>query len=494
MRKFHKSCFPSNLLQRVAQNIKTENLIQQTDTILVAVSGGPDSIALLHLLLELKTKMFRGLGVAHLNHGLRSWEADRDADFVSQLCRRLNLRLHLKKMDVRKVARREKLNLEEAGRNCRYHFFNTIIKERNYSKVALAHHADDNAELVLMHLLRGSGMLGMSGMAFIRDHIFIRPLLNITRNDIMDYIKVNQLSYITDASNLDLRYTRNHIRHKLIPTLQRDYNPNITSALNTLATVARSEEEWMSRTTASIYYSALLNKNPDGITLSSNKLRQMHKAVARRVIRKALFELKGGLRRIGLLHIESILNLTDQEHRYRQLNLPGGLTIELEAGSLKFLRKEKKEHLITNNQSKDSTVSFSYDVIKPEDGPVHVYIGELDYYFKFSIMDYNPAISMSETGQNIAFFDMDLLVFPLAIRNPKPGDRFSPIGLNGSQKLKKFFINIKVPRSKRKSIPIVVSGENIIWIAGYRIGNVCKAHAQTKLLLKAEFFLPNPQQ
>jgi tRNA(Ile)-lysidine synthase len=484
---------PNALLGRVAKFIQSEKLIGPDDSVLAGVSGGPDSIALLYMLLMLQPHMFRTLGAAHLNHGIRSSEANRDAEFVSNLCRTLNIPFHVKKIDVGTYACKKKLNLEEAARICRYDFFRSLIQNEGYTKVALGHQANDNAELVLMHILRGSGTLGISGMSAIRDETFIRPLLKVTQSEIMDFITTNRLNHVFDSTNFNIAFTRNRIRHRLIPTLKREYNPNIITALNTLATVVQDEDEWMSQITKSFFLKILLKRKFQKIILAANELQKIHRAFARRVLRQALFELKGNLRRINLVHIESILNLLSFPKGYQQLNLPDGILVEHEYNSLRLSIVNSVSKQIRSFHLKDSKNCFRYIVHEPKNNPIIIHITEIDYYIKFSVINQKFDSLLDEAGQNIAFFDMDRLIFPLIIRNPKSGDRYSPLGMNGTQKLKNYFINAKVPRSQRKYIPILVSGDHIIWIAGHRLSHISRIRSITKRILKAEICLPKTQ-
>ena len=490
MQNFNKFRFPNALLGRVAKFIQAENLIQSDDSVLAGVSGGPDSIALLYILLMLQPHIFRTLGVAHLNHGIRSSEADRDAEFVSNLCCTLNVPFHAKKIDVGTYACNKKLNLEEAARICRYDFFKSLIQNEGYTKIALGHQANDNAELVLMHILRGSGTVGISGMSAIRDKMFIRPLLKVTQSEIMDFIATNRLNYVFDSTNFDITLTRNRIRHRLIPTLKREYNPNIVTALNTLATVVQDEDEWMSQRTESFISKILLKRKFQKIVLAANELQKIHRALARRVLRQALFELKGNLKRINLVHIESILNLLSFPKGYQQLNLPDGILVEHEYNKLQLSIVNPVSKHIQSVHLKNSKNYFRYIAHKPKNNPIIIHITEIDCYIKFSITDQKVGRILDEAGQNIAFFDMDRLIFPLIIRNPNTGDRYSPLGMSGTQKLKDYFINAKVPRSQRKDIPILVSGDHIIWIIGHRLSHISRIRSSTKRILKVEICLP----
>lgn len=487
MQSPNKLNIPNTLLRRVVKTIKDEWLITPEDSVLAAVSGGPDSVTLLHILQTLQPLMFCKLGVAHLNHCIRPTEADRDSQFVFDLCGSQNLPFHGRKIDVPAYARKHNLNLEEAGRICRYNFFKSLHQTEGYTKIALGHHADDNAEQVLMFLLRGSGPAGISGMPAMRENRYIRPLLQVTRIEIMEYIDANRLDYVSDSSNLNTKHTRNRIRHHLIPTLKREYNPKIITALNTLAAVIRDEDEWLAQETDTVFNNAIVQRKPTAVILSANCLQTLHQALVRRVLRKSLEELTGNLRRIRLQHIEAIRNLLEKEKGYRRLNLPGGILVEIQNRKLRISDGHHDSKHSAHESLKSSPFFFRYSVNQPQDKPLKITIAELKSYFKFSVIDRNISNLRPEAGQNTAFFDMDRLTFPLIIRNVIAGDRFAPLGLKGTQKLKKYFINTKVPRLKRKYIPVVQSGDQIIWIAGYRCSHFSRIRSETKRILKAEF-------
>ena len=488
MQKFDKFQFSNTLLHRVSQYIQAENLIQSEDSVLVGVSGGPDSVTLLHILKALQPYMFRSLGVSHLNHCIRSSESDRDAEFVSNLCCSLNIPFHGSKKDVSLYAHKNKMNLEEAARKCRYDFFRSLIQNEGYTKIALGHQANDNAELVLIHLFRGSGTKGVSSMPAIRDNKVIRPLLKVTQPEIMAYIASHRLMHVYDSTNFDITLTRNRIRHRLIPMLENEFNPKIVKALNAFAAVSQSEDEWMSRITESFFSKILLEKKRGKIILAANELHKTHRALARRALRYALIELKGDLRRIYFGHIESILALLSSQKGYRRLNLPGKILVERVYDQLQLqLLTTISSHLKGEQSFKNPTHFFKYVVPKPKDEPLTINISEIDCSIEFFIAHQDITTILDQAGHNIAFFDMDRLVFPLTIRNTRPGDRYAPLGMGGTQKLKDYFINTKVPYTQRKYIPILLSQDRIIWIAGHRLSRIGRIRSDTKRILKAEF-------
>jgi tRNA(Ile)-lysidine synthase len=222
---FVNSHLVKRILRAVDRTLRTHCMLQNADAVLVAVSGGADSVALLHILLELAPKYSLRMAIAHLNHGLRQKESDRDEAFVASLAKQLELPFYVGREDVRGYRQRHRLSIEDAARQVRYRFYNSVAVNYGYGKIALGHHGDDNAELILMNLLRGSGPLGLSGISPVRDGKIVRPLINLRRSEIMDYVAAKNLDYVTDSSNWDLKFRRNKIRTRLIPQLKSGYNP-----------------------------------------------------------------------------------------------------------------------------------------------------------------------------------------------------------------------------------------------------------------------------
>ena len=233
------------ILRKVEHTLITRRMVQAGDTVLVGVSGGPDSVALVHIMLDLAPKFSFQVAIAHLNHDLRRDESARDEAFVVFLAEQLNLPVHVERQDVRRHQKNYRLSLEEAARQVRYRFYDAIASKFGYEKIALGHHADDNAELILMYLLRGSGPLGLSGIPPLRDARIIRPLMDIKRTEILDYIAAKSLDCVVDSSNRDSQYLRNRIRNRLLPQLKAEYNPKLVESLNRLASILDAEERWI---------------------------------------------------------------------------------------------------------------------------------------------------------------------------------------------------------------------------------------------------------
>lgn len=465
------------VLRTVRDTIARYEMFAPGDKVLIGVSGGPDSVALTHILKTIAAEYDIRLAIAHLNHGLRGLESDRDAEFVDALAGKLRLPFYLEKRDVRAFQRQRRLSPEEAARRIRYEFYKAVAIQNGFDKIALGHHRDDNAELILMNLLRGSGPLGLSGIAPVRNGRIIRPLIHLKRTEILDYISARGLAYVTDSSNTDPAYRRNQIRQHLIPMLKEAYNPGIVDSLNRLGELVRAEDRWMDQALEPIFRKCVWLDTNAQISLALAALRDLDVAAARRIIRKAVLGVKQDLRSITFRHVDSVLKLAQQGQRCGSLNLPGGLLVVREAETL-TIKKERRG-------SRTEQDEYRYTVAGPGTTP----IPEAGAAIRLVDIGCDDVPDFRQLGKTRALFDRDSLHFPLIIRNFRPGDRFSPLGVSGTQKLKKFFINNKVPPSQRKVCPLLLSAEKIVWIAGHRIDNSAKIGPHTKRVLMGELLL-----
>ena len=473
------------ILRTVEQTVDTYRMVRAGDTVLVAVSGGPDSVALVHILLTLAPKFSFQVAMAHLNHCLRKNESARDEAFVVSLAERLKLPAHVDKQDVRRYQKRHNLSLEEAARQVRYRFYGDIAARFGYDKIALGHHSDDNAELVLMYLLRGSGPLGLSGIPPMRDNTIIRPLINLKRLDIMNYISAKELEYVVDSSNRDSQFLRNKIRNRLIPEIKDEYNPKLIDSLNRLASVLGAEEEWIERLIQPIYKKTVVFEKQNRLGLEVDELNKEPIAVQRRLIRKAILQVKGNLRRVAFTHVEAAVRLARNGPPSGMLDLPDQIRICRDQDVLLISKELQKQIHPVAGPLSSKGLRYAYELPKPGE----IVIKEADLKIRFSEISVAHEYDWRHSGHRVALFDMDKVRFPLAIRNFCPGDRFSPLGMRGTQKLKKFFIDHKVSRTERTKCPIVLSQNKIIWVVGHRLDNSVKIEPQTRRVLKAELSL-----
>lgn len=330
------------------------------EAVLVCVSGGPDSMALLHLLMDISKDMALFMGVIHLNHGLRGAASDGDADFVRSLVQKMNLPFFERKADVKAFAKSRRLSLEDAARQVRYAYFQEIADAHYYKKIALGHHADDVAELMLMNLMRGGGPQGLSGIPPVRDGRFIRPLIDVSKAQIQIFLDKSGIAYVTDASNQDIRHRRNRIRHHLIPLLQDHYNPDISKTLSRLADVMREENQWLDNLTTPHFHNCRIAETKDRLVFSLAGVKELARPIARRVIRQGILQIKGDLRRIGFAHINAILDLMETPYSgataERELHLPDKIKIKVDKDRLviKKVKAPFRRAAVSQKQAKIS--------------------------------------------------------------------------------------------------------------------------------------------
>lgn len=477
----------TGLIKAVKATIIKHSMLEPGDSVLAGVSGGADSIALVYILLKLSPELGLRLGIAHFDHGLRTGESDRDAEFVASVAKNLNLPCYSKKANVKKFSIHHKLSIEEAGRILRHKFLSETARKNGFDKIALGHQKDDMAETVLINILRGSGPRGISGIPPKRDMV-IRPLTDISRSDIEYFLQSENIAHITDSSNMDTRFLRNRIRHCLIPLLASEYNSEIVENLNRTAEIIRDEQTWLDSMTDPLFKKIQLPGDLLHIRLSIPELKKMPLAAARRIIRKAVFEIKGNLHGVGFKHMDAVLELIISENKNFQIDFPGPVRIRRENTTLEIVRR--------NNQGRGKTVTrqngiqeplFEYVITNPQT----VFVRETDQLIQLTELSSHEVSWLKKSNSYAAdpkeaYMDMVSLCYPLLVRSFRPGDRFRPLGLSGFQKLKKFFIDRKVPFSQRKNIPILECSGKIIWVAGYRIDDAVKIKSSTQKVLKAK--------
>lgn len=347
------------------------NMLSADDRVLAAVSGGPDSVALILGLLHLRSRYGLTLGVAHLNHLLRGNAADEDEVFVRSLADSFGLPMHSERRDVATFSADRRLSLEEAGRQARYEFFLRIANRHGYTRIATGHNRNDNAEMVLINLLRGSGLKGLSGIPPIRNHIFIRPLIQTARQAILDFLSAAGRDFRTDTSNADPAFLRNRVRGNLIPFLQSGFNPDIIGTLNRLSRLARMEDDCLDAEAENRYRECRTAREERSVCLSRTKLSGLAPAMQNRVVRKALLDVKKDLRRISFGHVHDILNFCLERASGNSLDLPGQIRVYKKKDRL-LIQKENRPLRELGRQEKHgkkSCISERDDYINKLDTP-----------------------------------------------------------------------------------------------------------------------------
>lgn len=449
------------MLNKVEKTIQKFNLIEPHDRVLVAVSGGADSLALLHCLYRLRDKYALTLIVAHLNHSFRGKDADSDAEYVRQLSQKLGLDHVIKKINVPELLAKKSVSPQEGAREIRYAFLKNTAQQYNCNKVALGHHLDDQAETVLLNLIKGAGLDGLKGIVPKRG-IYIRPMIEIKKTELEKYCDEHHLSICIDASNYQDIYLRNKIRNKLLPWLVEEFNPNIVEGLANTAEIVRAENDYLEQL-------AQMKERDCRVKLDTEKNKgewstegfdKMHISLQRRLIRLITSLVTGESQKLPYNHVEKVRSLILNKISGNVLELPGKIVAIYQYERLKILKKEEYYY------SKEP-VEFCYEL----NIPGSVRINEINTVVESRIIS---------PWENMEYFELNhrkeaiISIDPddsLIIRNRRPGDKINPIGMKGSKKVKDLLIDEKVSKEERDRIPIIVSKKTnkIIWVAGFRL-------------------------
>jgi len=471
-----------SLLEKVKETIEKYRMFSPDTKVVVGVSGGPDSSTLLHLLCHLKSEYDLDLWAAHLNHGLRGKEAAEDAEWVKRFTFKLGVPLIPDSLDVASLAKEKGLGLEEAGRRARYDFFEDVAHQVAASKIALGHTASDQIETILMRLIKGAGLDGLCGIPPLRGKV-VRPLIEVFREEIEKYCEENNLEPCLDSSNKEISFLRNRIRLELLPFL-KEYNPQIGKALFQMGKILKEDVDFLKEEEKKSFKALLKEEGEKAhqrwLVLDREKLSCLHPALQKRVLREAVRETKGNLKGITFNHLVSILKLNGEKGA-KQLNLPGDLVVQ----------REYKDLLIRKGKPRD--ISFASPLIIPG----KTKLPQLNLVFETELIS-QPLLSFSsltrrgkiklgekrEFPEKEAWLDFDKLELPLFLRKKEKGDRFTPLGMEGSKKVKDFFIDLKVPSQKRERVPLLISKGKVVWVVGYRISECFKVDKETKKILK----------
>lgn len=447
-------------------------MISPGDVVLAGVSGGPDSVALLHLLQRLKEELGFELYASHLNHMFRGEEAVADARLVEGLTGEWGIPLISEKINVPEYLKNSKLSPQIGAREIRYRFFKDSASKMGANRIALGHHADDQAETVLINLIRGSGITGLKGIPPVREGLYIRPLMGIRRIQIEEYCRSFGIPYRMDSSNLKTIYFRNRIRLELIPLLEEKYNPAVVESLNRLADLAREEDMLLDSISRAAYEDSVDHSAEDRIVFSLDKIKCYPTAVRRRVVRIAVRRLAGYDVIPGYGHTDRVEDIINSGINRGRVDLPGGISTVIRYRLLEIIK----------NKNENEVPFYEYML----EIPGITCIQEIGRIIIADIVNASAVDEPRRFNGNEALLDLDRINGALFVRRRKEGDIFSPLGTEGRVKLKKFLIDQKVPREKRDSIPIVTCGNDIVWVGGLRPGHNYRVTEKTQncLLLK----------
>jgi tRNA(Ile)-lysidine synthase len=447
--------------RRFVEFVRTHNLIQSGDRILVALSGGVDSVVLTDLLLTLRSELAIQASAAHLNHRIRGDEADRDEAFVKNLCRERQIVCHVSRQDVQQYSRQHKKSLETAARECRYQFLKSVAKENHFNKIATGHSASDQVETIIDHWLRGSGVRGLSGMPPVQGDI-IRPLLFATRKEINIYAEENGLQFCQDSSNADCDFKRNRIRHMLLPMLQQHFNPNMPATLLRMGSIMREIDDYLAGEAEAALQNCVKRKTPSKIILDIHQYLAYFNIIKKYMLLCAFSELAGGTRYITFDMFDRIETLV--------YNRSTGSHLHISEDAELYINRDELVIQHRSDTAKNLTIPHLSGHFRLWEG------------FTLEIKHAETTLAEIEknTNPNIAWVDTDKIQLPLTVRTFKHGDMFFPLNLDGSKKVSDFFINSKVPVYQRTDIPILESLGQIVWICGYRQDDRFKITHSTK--------------
>lgn len=468
------------LVENVRRTARQERLWNPGDRIVIAVSGGVDSTLLLHIMKELACDPHLGhtLICAHLHHGLRGEEADRDAEFVQSLAKELDIPFELGHADVYSYMKETGKSLELAAREVRYVFLRDVARKYEAAAVALAHHADDQAETVMMRLLRGSGLSGLAGMRFKRQEKnveLIRPLLRIYKTDLLRACQESGIAFVEDSSNRQTDFTRNAIRLDVLPFLGQ-YNGQLPESLNRLAELASAEDDYLQQETLRLYEQIVRQENGYP-AFEISGFNELHVALQRRLIKLILNYLPLRTDESDFVKIEAIRQGTVQPRPSTwSLDLGSGVKCLREYGTIRFVSAAVESQI----------PHYTYLV---EQLPAEVPIAGMGQSLRITrlMVDRNEARVAADSNDE-AKFDADELVYPLTVRSRLPGDVMKVMGLNGSKKVKDIFIDAKIPPSLRSRIPVVTDAAGrILWIPGVRRSAIAAVNQDTASVVHMVF-------
>jgi tRNA(Ile)-lysidine synthase len=429
---------------RVLATISRYGMFQPGQYVGVAVSGGADSVALLHILVDLAPALDIRLAVLHLDHMLRGEESAADAVFVRDLADKLGLRSHSCQTDVAQRAAQTGDNLEQAARSARYEFFGQFLASGELHRIALGHTRSDQAETVLFRFLRGAGTAGLAGVRPVTGTGFVRPLIETDRAAIEVYLRDRGIRWHEDSTNRSTDFARNRIRHELLPQLTRGWNPSLPETLARTADWAQAEEDWWDVEIARLAARVLI-RHPKVVLVRVADLRDLHLAVARRLMRRAVEMVKGDLRSIGFEHVESILAMAASTEGSGRTQAPG-LDIYRSFDWLR-LAPPGVDTLENRNFRLDLPVPGIVEV-PGSSTVIHLQVSEGQEY------RYN---------EDMACLDWKLVSGTLQLRNWRPGDQYQPAGYDSAVKIKTLFQESRIPLWERRNWPVITKGEEIVW-------------------------------
>lgn len=464
---------------KARKTIEKYAMLNPGDRVGVAVSGGADSVAILHVLSMLASEYDLALFILHLNHGVRGGESDGDEFFVMELGKSMGIPADSEKVSIPALREKRGGSLEDICRKERYSFFERMSQKHRLNKIALGHNLNDQTETVIMRFLRGSGLEGLKGFLPVRDGIYIRPFIDVTREEIISFLKERNISFVTDSSNRDNTYLRNRIRNNLVPELKASYNVKLEENIGRTADILRLEDDFIRESIEEIISDWEIDR--DNARINIWKLKKLHPALQWRLIKTLLEDYSPVRNGIGYLHVKSVVDLIEGSRPSASVDLPLNLRAQREYDELIISQGEGEVAHISKNHFPDGREEgdFSYMVKIP--GSVDIV--ETGVRMNFDVVD---VCKVDAHSDNPVFMDYNSISLPLVVRNIRAGDRIQPLGMKGTKKIKALFIDEKVPKTGRKSISLLVDQKSVLWVPGMRLSDRVKITDVTEKVVKAE--------
>ncbi len=458
-------------LEFFLRTVKRYDMLRKGESILVAVSGGPDSISLFDLLYQIRVDWHLDLHLAHLNHSLRGEASEKDQLFAEKFAKDLKMPISIKKVDAAQYAHEHRMSLEEGARECRLQFFKAEADRLGVRKVALGHHKDDQAETVLLRLIRGTGLKGLGAMKPVTDWnglVLIRPLIELEKKDLAEYVRERKLAYCVDFSNQETRFMRNKIRHRLIPDLERYYNPKIKNSLANLAETVTLDLSFIEGLVLRQYPKVVKKKKEALLILKKKKFLEQPEALRFRILQKAVRELDPESE-LDYSHWDEFRKALDRNAQNYEIHVAHEVSVAL----------ERKELILRTGGSDRTQRQYEYGLRLGE----KMVVKELGLELISEAFD-QRIYKLDRKDRTCGIFDLEKIGFPIMIRNRREGDVFQPLGMQYEKKLKDFLINRKIQSYEKDQIPLFLSKNQIFWVYGIEISDRCKVTNRTRRFLK----------
>ena len=448
-----------DMMKKVLDYVNKNKMLEHGDSVILGVSGGADSVCMLHLLNSIKEDLGIELTVVHVNHGIRGIEAEQDAEFVEHISKKLGVECKIFHIDIPAIAREKKMSEEEAGRIERYAVFESVAEEVGANKIAVAHNLNDNSETVLFNLFRGSGLKGMTGIPVKRGKI-IRPLLCLTRKEIEEYLEKHRLDYCIDSTNKETEYSRNKLRLEILPYIKEDINSKAEEHIVNTAEGLREVYDYIECQTNEAYEECVRNN------IILNKAKNLPSVILKEVIRRWIFKNTGSLKDITAIHIGMVISLLNNNVS-KKIEIPYSQIIKKGYEGIEFEERKKVKEIVQQILLEDNKINQ---------------VEHFSVFVEESIINKENIPDLMYTK----WFDYDK-INKLLLRNRQPGDYIIVDDKGSKKKLKDYFIDQKVPREKRDKILLLADGSHIVWIVGYRISEYFKITDETKNILKITY-------